>query len=379
MRRASGRHHRSRCELSRWDPVRTRPALAALNARPDAVRYLNDGIPYTPARVRRAVRALRRALGRARLRTLGRDAACDRRGHRVRRRRTPAVVPGQGPRGRGRLCASVHPRVRGAAPGYATEGGRAALSARAASPPSHLAASRSSTRKSVDRSSPSDRLGTHARVSRAAAPAAPRARAASEHPRDRAHGRSRHVRPHASARAPRRRAARRCAAPPPPCPRPVPAAPPAPLSGASTALRAALLRASLARSRLPRPVPALRVPRAAAPAPAPRARRAPPRCPRRPPAPPRAARARPRRVPPAARARPPCPAAGPPALPAPPARSGRVPTPPALGRRVKALEPRCAAAARESVKRVSAARPDRSDLPVLIAGGRGVQVLRAGR
>jgi len=38
-----------RLELSRWDPLRHGPGLTALNARPDAVRYLNDGIPYSPA------------------------------------------------------------------------------------------------------------------------------------------------------------------------------------------------------------------------------------------------------------------------------------------------------------------------------------------
>jgi hypothetical protein len=41
--------------------------------------------------------------------------------------------------------------------------------------------------------------------------------------------------------------------------------------------------------------------------------------------------------------------------------------------RVKAHEPRFAAAGREAWK-FSAARPDRSDLPVLIAGGRGVRI-----
>jgi RimJ/RimL family protein N-acetyltransferase len=38
-----------RLELSRWDPVVHTPALEALNARPEAVRYLNDGVPYTAA------------------------------------------------------------------------------------------------------------------------------------------------------------------------------------------------------------------------------------------------------------------------------------------------------------------------------------------
>ena len=38
-----------RLDLSRWDPLRHGPGLIALNARPEAVRYLNDGIPYTSA------------------------------------------------------------------------------------------------------------------------------------------------------------------------------------------------------------------------------------------------------------------------------------------------------------------------------------------
>ena len=39
----------ARLALSRWDEVRHTPALVALNARPEAVRYLNAGVPYTPA------------------------------------------------------------------------------------------------------------------------------------------------------------------------------------------------------------------------------------------------------------------------------------------------------------------------------------------
>src|SRR3954453_23626881 len=38
-----------RLHLSRWDAERHTSALAALNAIPDTVRYLNDGVPYTPA------------------------------------------------------------------------------------------------------------------------------------------------------------------------------------------------------------------------------------------------------------------------------------------------------------------------------------------
>jgi len=37
----------ARLELSRWDEHRHTPALTALNARPEAVWYLNAGIPYT--------------------------------------------------------------------------------------------------------------------------------------------------------------------------------------------------------------------------------------------------------------------------------------------------------------------------------------------
>ena len=36
-----------RLRLERWDPARDTPALVAINALPDAVRYLNDGVPYT--------------------------------------------------------------------------------------------------------------------------------------------------------------------------------------------------------------------------------------------------------------------------------------------------------------------------------------------
>jgi RimJ/RimL family protein N-acetyltransferase len=38
-----------RLQLSRWDARVHGAGLEALNARPDAVRYLNDGVPYTPA------------------------------------------------------------------------------------------------------------------------------------------------------------------------------------------------------------------------------------------------------------------------------------------------------------------------------------------
>jgi RimJ/RimL family protein N-acetyltransferase len=38
-----------RLRLSRWEPALHTPALEALNAFPEAVRYLNDGVPYTPA------------------------------------------------------------------------------------------------------------------------------------------------------------------------------------------------------------------------------------------------------------------------------------------------------------------------------------------
>jgi RimJ/RimL family protein N-acetyltransferase len=38
-----------RLQLQRWSPERHGEALEALNAQPDAVRYLNDGVPYTPA------------------------------------------------------------------------------------------------------------------------------------------------------------------------------------------------------------------------------------------------------------------------------------------------------------------------------------------
>jgi RimJ/RimL family protein N-acetyltransferase len=39
----------ARLELSRWDPGLHTPALEAINALPEAVRYLNAGVPYTPA------------------------------------------------------------------------------------------------------------------------------------------------------------------------------------------------------------------------------------------------------------------------------------------------------------------------------------------
>src|SRR4051794_1299210 len=38
-----------RLQLSRWDADAHGPALAALNALPDTVRFLNEGVPYTPA------------------------------------------------------------------------------------------------------------------------------------------------------------------------------------------------------------------------------------------------------------------------------------------------------------------------------------------
>jgi RimJ/RimL family protein N-acetyltransferase len=36
-----------RLRLERWDAAVHTPALGAINALPDAVRYLNDGVPYT--------------------------------------------------------------------------------------------------------------------------------------------------------------------------------------------------------------------------------------------------------------------------------------------------------------------------------------------
>jgi RimJ/RimL family protein N-acetyltransferase len=38
-----------RLQLSRWDAAAHTPALTALNALPATVRYLNEGVPYTPA------------------------------------------------------------------------------------------------------------------------------------------------------------------------------------------------------------------------------------------------------------------------------------------------------------------------------------------
>lgn len=38
-----------RLVLSRWDTARHTPALEAINALPEAVRYLNAGVPYTAA------------------------------------------------------------------------------------------------------------------------------------------------------------------------------------------------------------------------------------------------------------------------------------------------------------------------------------------
>jgi RimJ/RimL family protein N-acetyltransferase len=38
-----------RLQLSRWEPALHTPALEAINALPEAVRYLNAGVPYTPA------------------------------------------------------------------------------------------------------------------------------------------------------------------------------------------------------------------------------------------------------------------------------------------------------------------------------------------
>src|SRR4051812_14005465 len=41
-----------RLSLCRWEPVTHAPALAALNAVPAVVRFLNDSVPYTPAQSR---------------------------------------------------------------------------------------------------------------------------------------------------------------------------------------------------------------------------------------------------------------------------------------------------------------------------------------
>jgi RimJ/RimL family protein N-acetyltransferase len=38
-----------RLRLTRWEPALHTPALEAINAFPEAVTYLNDGVPYTPA------------------------------------------------------------------------------------------------------------------------------------------------------------------------------------------------------------------------------------------------------------------------------------------------------------------------------------------
>src|SRR3954451_24153135 len=38
-----------RLRLSRWEPALHTTALEAINASPEAVTYLNDGVPYTPA------------------------------------------------------------------------------------------------------------------------------------------------------------------------------------------------------------------------------------------------------------------------------------------------------------------------------------------
>src|SRR3954454_21232285 len=37
-----------RLGLSRWEPALHTTALEAINASPEAVTYLNDGVPYTP-------------------------------------------------------------------------------------------------------------------------------------------------------------------------------------------------------------------------------------------------------------------------------------------------------------------------------------------
>jgi RimJ/RimL family protein N-acetyltransferase len=38
-----------RLRLARWDPRLHTPGLESINASPEAVRYLNDGVPYTAA------------------------------------------------------------------------------------------------------------------------------------------------------------------------------------------------------------------------------------------------------------------------------------------------------------------------------------------
>ncbi len=135
-------------------------------------------------------------------------------------------------------------------------------------------------------------------------------------------------------------------------------------SASCRAVRRARRVRGRARPRLPRCVPrrAARAARVAlAAAGSPRASRAPRRASRRPRR--RAARRAPR--------------ASPRSLSAPPPstrRRGSGSVGPPRQHSSRAMLPRL-----ESLVKTSAARPDRSDLPVLIAGGRGVQVLRAGR
>ena len=95
----------ARLQLSRWDPALHTPALEAINALPGSGPLPQRRRPVYARGDRRAVRALRRALGALTASASGPSTVTrHRRDDRLRRPVAPALVPGARGRGRGRLA-----------------------------------------------------------------------------------------------------------------------------------------------------------------------------------------------------------------------------------------------------------------------------------